>query len=134
MRFPTDPHPAPKACPMSMLADDTSRTDILNRLKRAEGQLRGIQRMVEEGSTCLDIELSHILCSVETVRKPRLMIGPPSGTHWLAFATLTRLEIGTSQLDRLDKGTSFSLRLESDDPEALPAALVRFWSSAREVC
>ena len=33
---------------MSTLADDASRTDILNRLKRAEGQLRGIQRMIAE--------------------------------------------------------------------------------------
>lgn len=28
------------------------RTDILNRLKRAEGQLRGIQRMIEAGEDC----------------------------------------------------------------------------------
>ncbi|HPU54452.1 MAG TPA: metal-sensing transcriptional repressor [Burkholderiaceae bacterium] len=31
------------------------RTDLLNRLKRAEGQLRGVQRMIEEGQPCLDI-------------------------------------------------------------------------------
>jgi len=35
--------------------DDKSRQDLLNRLRRAEGQLRGIQRMVEEGQPCLDI-------------------------------------------------------------------------------
>ena len=40
---------------MNTLADLDSRTDILNRLKRAEGQLRGIQRMIEEGEGCLDI-------------------------------------------------------------------------------
>lgn len=38
-----------------MLADTATRTDLLNRLKRAEGQLRGIQRMIEEGQPCLDI-------------------------------------------------------------------------------
>ena len=32
---------------MDTLDNDRHRTDILNRLKRAEGQLRGIQRMVE---------------------------------------------------------------------------------------
>ncbi len=37
------------------LADDSTRADLLNRLKRAEGQLRGIQRMIEEGQPCLDI-------------------------------------------------------------------------------
>jgi len=40
---------------MSTLADQATRTDLLNRLKRAEGQLRGIQRMIEEGQACLDI-------------------------------------------------------------------------------
>lgn len=40
---------------MSMLADAATQTDLLNRLKRAEGQLRGIQRMIEEGQPCLDI-------------------------------------------------------------------------------
>ncbi len=40
---------------MSVLTDLASRTDLLNRLKRAEGQLRGIQRMLEEGQECTDI-------------------------------------------------------------------------------
>lgn len=33
----------------------TDKKDILNRLKRAEGQLRGIQKMVEEEQECIDI-------------------------------------------------------------------------------
>lgn len=40
---------------MSTLTDASARTDLLNRLKRAEGQLRGVQRMIEEGQPCLDI-------------------------------------------------------------------------------
>ncbi len=52
----TLPDPGVKeGCAMSMLTDEKSRTDLLNRLKRAEGQLRGIQRMIEEGQPCLDI-------------------------------------------------------------------------------
>lgn len=39
----------------SVLNDQAARTDVLNRLRRAEGQLRGIQRMVEEGEDCLKI-------------------------------------------------------------------------------
>ena len=49
------PPPQPDDCKMAALDDEKSRTDILNRLKRAEGQLRGIQRMIEEGDACLDI-------------------------------------------------------------------------------
>jgi DNA-binding FrmR family transcriptional regulator len=37
------------------LSNAEARTDILNRLRRAEGQIRGIQRMVEEGENCLKI-------------------------------------------------------------------------------
>lgn len=40
---------------MSDLADSKTRNDLLNRLKRAEGQLRGIQRMIEEGQSCMSI-------------------------------------------------------------------------------
>jgi len=40
---------------MSQFTEERARTDLLNRLKRAEGQLRGIQRMIESGEPCLDI-------------------------------------------------------------------------------
>jgi DNA-binding FrmR family transcriptional regulator len=53
MTTPAAPHAL--SFTMSMLADSAARTDLLNRLKRAEGQLRGIQRMIEEDQPCLDI-------------------------------------------------------------------------------
>lgn len=40
---------------MPALLEAKARTDLLNRLKRAEGQLRGVQRMIEEGQPCVDI-------------------------------------------------------------------------------
>ena len=40
---------------MTMLTNEEHRTDLLNRLKRAEGQLRGVQRMITEGEPCLDV-------------------------------------------------------------------------------
>ncbi|HSN32667.1 MAG TPA: metal-sensing transcriptional repressor [Ideonella sp.] len=40
---------------MPNLIDEKHRTDLLHRLRRAEGQLRGIQRMIEEGESCLDV-------------------------------------------------------------------------------
>lgn len=40
---------------MSKLTDVAARTDVLNRLRRAEGQIRGVQRMIEEGESCLKI-------------------------------------------------------------------------------
>lgn len=46
---------AAEPCAPHALTDETARTDVLNRLRRAEGQLRGIQRMVEDGEDCLKI-------------------------------------------------------------------------------
>lgn len=42
--------------------------DIINRLKRAEGQLRGIQRMVEDNQECIDIvtQLSAVRSSINS--------------------------------------------------------------------
>ena len=35
--------------------DDNERHDLMNRLKRIEGQVRGLQRMLEEDAYCPDI-------------------------------------------------------------------------------
>lgn len=40
---------------MTQLTNAAARTDVLNRLRRAEGQIRGVQRMIEEGESCLKI-------------------------------------------------------------------------------
>ena len=40
---------------MTKLMDVAARTDVLNRLRRAGGQIRGVQRMIEEGESCLKI-------------------------------------------------------------------------------
>ncbi|MGI9134407.1 MAG: metal-sensing transcriptional repressor [Rhodoferax sp.] len=42
-------------CTVTVLSKPEARNDVLNRLRRAEGQIRGIQRMVEEGENCLKI-------------------------------------------------------------------------------
>ncbi|MBI3383946.1 MAG: metal-sensing transcriptional repressor [Aquabacterium sp.] len=53
-RSPSQDTPAPR-CDQAALISEKSRTDIRNRLRRAEGQLRGIQRMLEVGDPCADI-------------------------------------------------------------------------------
>jgi len=53
-RSPSQDTPAQR-CDQAALISEKSRTDIRNRLRRAEGQLRGIQRMLEVGAPCADI-------------------------------------------------------------------------------
>ena len=47
--------PGDEVCNPTVLTDNEARAEILNRLRRAEGQLRGIQRMIEENESCLKI-------------------------------------------------------------------------------
>jgi DNA-binding FrmR family transcriptional regulator len=46
-----------------------NRKDLLARLRRIEGQVRGIQRMVEEDQYCLDIltQLNSVSAAVKAV-------------------------------------------------------------------
>jgi DNA-binding FrmR family transcriptional regulator len=47
-------------------ADD--RPAVVTRLKRIEGQVRGVQRMVEEGRYCIDV-LTQVSAIHESLRK-----------------------------------------------------------------
>ena len=40
---------------MASFLSETDRTEVLNRLRRAEGQIRGVQRMIEEGESCVKV-------------------------------------------------------------------------------
>ena len=42
-------------CSRKKVRGDKERRDLMNRLKRIEGQVRGLQRMLEEDAYCPDI-------------------------------------------------------------------------------
>ena len=47
--------PGKKIQPRRKIRDEKERRDLLNRLKRIEGQVRGLQRMLEEDAFCPEI-------------------------------------------------------------------------------
>ncbi|AGN25379.1 metal-sensitive transcriptional regulator [Erysipelothrix rhusiopathiae] len=49
----------------------TCEKQLLNRLKRAEGQIRGVTRMLEEGESCQDVlvQLTAVRSSVDRIIK-----------------------------------------------------------------
>jgi DNA-binding FrmR family transcriptional regulator len=49
------PQSAPDECTGGGLTEPAAQTEVLNRLRRAEGQLRGIQRMIERGEDCMKV-------------------------------------------------------------------------------
>ena len=67
------------------LTDESARADILRRLRRAEGQLRGIQRMIEDGSACMDIaqQFSAVRKALDStyVRMTMCMLEQELGEH-----------------------------------------------------
>ena len=83
------------ACDSAALPDEASRRQMLNRLRRAEGQLRGIQRMIEEGHPCLEVAsqmaavrkaldstYSHMVtCYVQAELTERLQVQVESGSR-----------------------------------------------------
>jgi len=86
---------AVEACAMNPLGNEAVRHDLLNRLKRAEGQLRGIQRMIDEREPCLDIasQLSAVrkaldstyvrmtVCFMQAELTERLNLDPAAGAQ-----------------------------------------------------
>lgn len=47
---------------------DKNREKISNRLRRIEGQIRGVQRLIEEGAPCIDI-LTQVSAVTSAMKK-----------------------------------------------------------------
>ena len=52
---------------------ERKKRDVLLRLRRIEGQLRGLQRMVEEGVPCQDI-LTQVAAATAALKKAGMVI------------------------------------------------------------
>ncbi|MGD0918449.1 MAG: metal-sensing transcriptional repressor [Thermodesulfobacteriota bacterium] len=52
---------------------DRQKRDVLLRLRRIEGQLRGLQRMVEEGTPCQDV-LAQVAAATAALKKAGMVI------------------------------------------------------------
>jgi DNA-binding FrmR family transcriptional regulator len=69
----------PDAAPLSGVAKRTStsyahdKAKILARLRRMEGQVRGVQRMVEEDEYCLDV-LTQLSAIIAAARQTGLLV------------------------------------------------------------
>lgn len=59
---------------------------ILKRLRRAEGQVRGIQRMVEEDTYCIDI-LTQVSAATKALQTVALSLLDDHLTHCVAEAS-----------------------------------------------
>ena len=60
---PIDNKPVCECCARKKARTEKERTAIINRLKRVEGQIRGIEKMVENDAYCTDI-IVQVMASV----------------------------------------------------------------------
>lgn len=64
----------------------SGKEDLLKRLRRAEGQVRGIARMVEEDKYCIDI-LTQVSAATKALETVALSLLGDHLTHCVAEAT-----------------------------------------------
>ncbi len=84
-------------------SDDT--TALLNRLRRIEGQIRGIQRMVEEDRECDDL-----VTQIMAVRSGVEQVGRILLDRHLERCLLTGSDVDAARLDEVKKVLRLGMR------------------------
>ena len=76
--------------------DDAEIKDLTTRLNRIEGQIRGIQRMVDEGAYCVDIltQVNAARCSLNSFSKVLL------GSH---IKTCVKDDVSNGSDEKIDE-------------------------------
>lgn len=77
------------------------KDDLLKRLRRAEGQVRGVQRMVEEDTYCIDI-LTQVSAATKALERVALSLLEDHLKHCVAAAAE---EGGEAAQEKLSEAT-----------------------------
>ena len=73
------------------------RDDILRRLRRVEGQVRGLHRMVEEDTYCIDV-LTQVSATTRALESVALLLLDDHLSHCVALAVAEGGEAGDEKL------------------------------------
>lgn len=73
------------------------KDDLLKRLRRAEGQVRGVHRMVEEDVYCIDI-LTQVSAATKALERVALALLDDHLRHCVASAAADGGEVATEKL------------------------------------
>jgi DNA-binding FrmR family transcriptional regulator len=93
----------PQASTRAGTADEAA--SLLNRLKRLEGQIRGIQRMLDEGRVCEDV-----LTQVMAVRSGVDQVGLLMLDHHLNRCVLSEATVDEAKLQEMRNALRMWLR------------------------
>jgi DNA-binding FrmR family transcriptional regulator len=84
-----------------------NKEDLVKRLRRAEGQVRGIQRMVEEDAYCIDV-LTQVSAATKALETVALSLLEDHLSHCVAEAAA---EGGTVAEDKIGEAFAAIARL-----------------------
>lgn len=74
-----------------------SKTQLLKRLRRVEGQVRGLQRMVEEDAYCIDV-LTQVSAATKALQAAALELLEDHLSHCVAEAVLEGGEVAEAKI------------------------------------
>ncbi len=85
----------------------TDKDDVLRRLRRIEGQVRGLQRMVEEDTYCIDV-LTQVSAATKALQSVALVLMQDHLSHCVADAIA---EGGDAAAAKIDEASEAIARL-----------------------
>jgi DNA-binding FrmR family transcriptional regulator len=88
-----------------MAGYSSSKTDVLARLRRIEGQIRGLQRMVDEDQYCIDV-LTQISSATRALQAVAINLLDEHLHHCVADAVERGGDEATRKLDEATKAIS----------------------------
>ncbi|QIK63906.1 metal-sensitive transcriptional regulator [Leucobacter viscericola] len=76
------------------------KDQVLKRLRRAEGQVRGVQRMVEEDKYCIDI-LTQVSAATKALEQVALALLDDHLSHCVTAAAAEGGQVATEKLEEV---------------------------------
>lgn len=80
---------------------DEASDDVIKRLRRAEGQIRGVQRLIEEGADCKDV-VNQLTAAQAALHRAGLRLMASGMRHCLADPATAESEgMDVDEMERL---------------------------------
>jgi DNA-binding FrmR family transcriptional regulator len=80
---------------------DEASDDVIKRLRRAEGQIRGVQRLIEEGADCKDV-VNQLTAAQAALHRAGLRLMAAGMRHCLADPDMAEAEgMDADQMEKL---------------------------------
>jgi DNA-binding FrmR family transcriptional regulator len=90
----SEPEPTPTTAPAGYL---DHKHDVLSRLRKIEGQVRGLARMVEKDTYCIDV-LTQVSATTKALESTALLLMEDHLNHCVAHAVAEGGDVAEAKL------------------------------------